>query len=159
MTTKLEAILVAVVLSMGAIWYWTWHERSVGAAKCVASDAKAVTKEGTKNAAAEGRAGEIVGQEAKDHANAIAAPVSPVATLGVQHGAKPFRCRPTVPASTPGPIADVDPLRFIRITGPSGYLPDDLNAHFEREVRRARAADDTIDKLRDYALRVCPRPK
>jgi len=158
-TTKLEAILVAVLLAMGAAWYWTSHERSVGAAKCVASDAKAVTTEGTKNAAAEGRAGEIVKQEATDHANAITAPIAPVAALGMQHGAQPFHCRPAVPAPTPGPLADVDPLRFIRITGPSGYLPDDLNAHFEREVQRAHAADDTIEKLRDYALRVCPRPK
>ena len=159
MTTKLEAILVAVVLAMGAAWYWTWHERSVGAAKCIASDAKAVVKEGTKNAAAEGRAGEIVKQEATDHANAIAAPLAPVATLGVQHGSKPFRCRTSVPAAAPGPVAETDPLQFIRITGPTGDLRKDSDAADRSTVQIAREGDDTIEKLWDYATRVCPRPK
>lgn len=158
--TKIQDYLIAAVFGALMLYVGTLYERHQGAAACVAGDVKVSAKQDIKNAAAQGAAGGIVKEEATSHATAIATPVAPTPTLGrVQLAAKPSCAKSSVPAPAAGSQPEADPLELIRITGPTGRLRADLDAHVRSEVQRARDADDQIAQLWDYAMRVCPPPK
>lgn len=139
------AILLVALLVVGDLW-----ARRQGAASCVNGDIAVGTTATVHNTKVEA-AGTIAGA-AEDAARekALAGPVTPTPSVGVQPGANaPGGC--PVPKARPAAGAR-EPADVVRAADATSVVRPDWDAFIRSDVQRARAADIEIAD-RDQLLR------
>lgn len=145
--TQLEERALWIVVVLLVIFGFAWHERHIGAQKCIQGDQHAAAIEEAHNAALQAQGTTTVYQEAMQYHDAISAPVAhPVHVV----------CEPPHPSPVPspaatGPVSDGD----TPLPGPNhpAPLPDQSLGPELQAV--GRDADAQIHELQDYILRVC----
>ena len=152
------AVLLVALLVVGDLW-----ARRQGAASCLAADTAAGTKAVVHNTQVEA-AGTIAGA-AEDAARekALAGPLAPTPTVGVQPGAlTPAACG--LPQARPAAGAR-QPADHVRAADPPSVVQPSWDSFIGSDVQRARAADieiadrDELLRQRDAVCRgIAPTP-
>jgi len=138
------AVLVILAVGLGIA-----YERHQGAQNCVSSDVQAGTKQEVKIAAAEGKASEVVKEEAKTHAEEIAAPVV-APHYRMCPAAQPSHPGEVLPAARAGSVADAGTrLR----EADQGQPAEDWDSR--PTVTVGRDADSQVRALQAYIRDVC----
>ena len=145
--TQLEERLLWVVVVVLVIVGFAWHERSLGAAKCVQADERAAAAQEGHNAAVLAQGTTTVYQEASDYHEAVSAPIAhPVHVV-----CESPRTRGVPQAAPTGPVSNGAPA----LPGPdhAAAVPDESLGPELQAV--GRDADAQVRELQDYVRRVC----
>ena len=148
-TTRLELILAGSVILCLAFIGWSWHERHIGAQKCLQNVEKASAIEESKQATQYTADQGTVSNEGKTYEAAKTAPVAPAPVI---------RLCPKLPRQTVQGAPSAGPQADGKASGGAddsqGVTVWDTTAL----VKAGRDADAQITGLQDYILNVC-RPK
>lgn len=150
--SKLEAQLaggaIVLLILLIATGLFAWHERSLGAAKCIQGDIQATQKQQAHNAAVEAQGTTTVFQEAQEFHAETTAPIAHPVQLRV--------CHP----SSAGAVSHSDSTGSLRndstaLSG-SGDTASVSSEPIGPQLQGVgRAADAQIRELQDYVLKVC----
>ncbi len=145
--TQLEERLIWIVVIALVIVGFAWHERSLGAAKCIQADERAAATQEGHNATILAQGVTTVYQEASEYHEAVSAPIArPVHVV----------CEPSHPslmsqAATTRPVSDGTPA--LPGSDHSAPVPDESLGPELQAV--GRDADAQVRELQDYVRRVC----
>lgn len=145
--TQLEERLIWVAIVVIVIIGFAWHERHVGAQKCLQADAQATQAAQAHNAAVLAQGTTTVYQEASTYHEAIAAPIARPVRLRV--------CQPPAASAVPGSTAAgslSDGAAPLPGSGDSTPVQRDIGPQLQAV---GRDADAQIAELQDYVRRVC----
>lgn len=146
--TKLIVIAAILIIALLALGGFAWHERGVGAVKCLQADATATAVQEAHNVAVQAQGTTTVYQEASDYHEAVSAPI-----------ARPVRlrlCQPSVarPVSDSTPArSDRDGTATLRGADHSDSMPNEPGGPELQAV--GRDANAQIAELQDYVRKVC----
>ena len=149
--TKLEGILIAVVLGLVALGIFDLVARHRGAAACVAGDKATVATAAVHNADVHAAGTIATAKEDQHHDDALKAPPAPLPVIAVVDGLQPpahAACPSPVPHAGPAagpsqPGADAGDRSEgggLRAAQESAFV-DALNRYRQRAVQRAHDSD------------------
>lgn len=145
--TQLEERIIWIAIVVVVIIGFAWHERHLGAEKCIQGDEKAAAIQEAHNADILSRGTTTVFQEAAEYHEAIATPVAhPVRVM-----CESPRTHEVPAAAASGPVSN----GAASLPGPdhSAPVPDQSIGPELQAV--GRDADAQIIELQDYIRRVC----
>jgi len=146
--TKLAGAAIALLVLLIVVGGFAWHERSLGAAKCVQADAKAVSAQEAHNATVEAQGTTTVFQEASDFHEATSAPIAHPVQLRVCNASP----RGSLPDSgSTGPIGHDSPA----LPGSSDGAAVQGESVGPKLQELGRDADAQVRELQDYIVKVC----
>lgn len=146
--TKLAVIAGGLVLALIVLGTFAWHERSVGAMKCIQGDEKAAAEQDVHNAAILAQGQTTVYQEASDYHEAVSTPVAHPVHVSVCQPPSSHQMHPATPT---GSLSDG--TSALSGSDHAAAVPDESLGPELQAV--GRDADAQVNELRDYILRVC----
>ena len=148
--SKLEALLAALLVIGAETWYYTAHERKIGAEKCLSDTAAAVQKVVEQNLVTHTRQVDEVAQESKDYAQATANIVNaPVISV----------CKPPSPRAVPRTgSAPAKSDEDTRVRASDTQLPP-TEWDTQPIVQAGHDADAQVITLQRYIKNVCLKGK
>jgi hypothetical protein len=145
--TQLEERLIWIAALVITIIGFAWHERHLGAEKCIEADERATAAQEAHNVAVLAQGTTTVYQEASDYHEAVTAPIARPVHLRV---CQPSATSPVPNAAPAGPVGNG--AASLPGSGDAAPVQSDVGPELQAV---GRDADAQINQLQDYVRRVC----